>query len=166
MTPQVKNGLLAAAFVALGITAAAGWARKTEPVGLNASGYTSGYTNQAPEQYAQPSSFRQRASDCTEPVVDVNRADYDPARTSVRNTSSYRERPRVASSAPVTTTRTYVAPRRNRSTKKSVAIVAGSAGAGAAIGALAGGGKGAGIGALSGGAAGFIYDRLTHNKTN
>ncbi len=50
-----------------------------------------------------------------------------------------------------------------RSTKKSVAIVAGSAGAGAAIGAIAGGGKGAAIGALSGGGAGFVYDRLTHN---
>ena len=53
--------------------------------------------------------------------------------------------------------------RRPRSTKKSVAIVAGSAAGGAAIGALAGGGKGAGIGALVGGAGGFIYDRLTHN---
>jgi hypothetical protein len=51
-----------------------------------------------------------------------------------------------------------------RSTGKSVAIVAGSAGAGAAIGALAGGGKGAAIGAISGGAAGFIYDRMTANK--
>lgn len=52
----------------------------------------------------------------------------------------------------------------DRSTGKSVAIVAGSAGAGAAIGALAGGGKGAAIGALSGGAAGFIYDRMTAHK--
>jgi hypothetical protein len=51
-----------------------------------------------------------------------------------------------------------------RSTAKSVAIVAGSAGAGAAIGALAGGGKGAAIGAISGGLGGFIFDRLTAHK--
>jgi hypothetical protein len=45
-----------------------------------------------------------------------------------------------------------------------VAIVAGSAGAGAAIGALAGGGKGAAIGAISGGLGGFIFDRMTAHK--
>jgi uncharacterized protein YcfJ len=54
--------------------------------------------------------------------------------------------------------------KKERPTSHSVAIVAGSAGAGAAIGGLAGGGKGAAIGALSGGAAGFIYDRVTRNK--
>jgi hypothetical protein len=50
-----------------------------------------------------------------------------------------------------------------RSKKHSVEIVAGTAAAGAAIGAIAGGGKGAAIGGLSGAGAGFAYDRLTHN---
>jgi hypothetical protein len=53
---------------------------------------------------------------------------------------------------------------KERSFGHSAAIVGGSAGGGAAIGALAGGGKGAGIGALAGGVGGFIYDRLTHKK--
>jgi hypothetical protein len=50
-----------------------------------------------------------------------------------------------------------------RSTGKSVMIVAGSAGTGAALGAITGGGKGAAIGALAGGAAGLIFDRMTVN---
>jgi len=50
---------------------------------------------------------------------------------------------------------------RRRSAGKSVAIIAGSAGTGAAIGAIAKGGKGAEIGAIVGGAAGLLYDRLT-----
>ena len=54
--------------------------------------------------------------------------------------------------------------RHHRTTDQSALIVAGSAGTGAAIGAIAGGCKGAAIGAISGGAAGFIYDRLTANK--
>lgn len=61
-------------------------------------------------------------------------------------------------------TRDRVIYKHPRSTKKSVAIVAGTAAAGAGIGALAGGGKGAGIGALAGGLGGFVYDRLTHNR--
>ena len=66
--------------------------------------------------------------------------------------------------APAPTRRSAPRVRRQRSTAKSVAIVGGTAGVGAAIGALAGGGKGAAIGALSGGGAGFVYDRLTHNR--
>jgi hypothetical protein len=50
-----------------------------------------------------------------------------------------------------------------RSKKHSVEIVAGTAAAGAAIGAIAGGGPGAAIGAITGAGAGFTYDRLTHN---
>jgi outer membrane lipoprotein SlyB len=56
----------------------------------------------------------------------------------------------------------YVVKRRSKA--KSIAIVGGSAAAGAGIGALAGGPTGAGIGAIAGGTAGFIYDRKTHKK--
>jgi uncharacterized protein YcfJ len=57
-----------------------------------------------------------------------------------------------------------VAVRHERPFNQSAMIVAGSAGTGAAIGAIAGGGKGAAIGALSGGVAGFIFDRMTAHK--
>lgn len=52
----------------------------------------------------------------------------------------------------------------DRSTAASVGIIAGSAGAGAAIGALAGGGKGAAIGAIAGGVAGTVYDQATRDN--
>ena len=51
-----------------------------------------------------------------------------------------------------------------RSTGESVAIVGGSAAAGAAIGGLAKGGKGAAVGAIAGGIGGLIYDRATKHK--
>ena len=57
------------------------------------------------------------------------------------------------------------APRANkRSWEKEVLIIGGSAGAGTAIGALAGGKKGAGVGAAAGGVGGLIYDLLTRDK--
>lgn len=77
-------------------------------------------------------------------------------------------RTRYVEPATYTTTapveRVVVRQPRKRSWEKEVLIVGGSAGAGAAIGAVAGGKKGAGIGALSGGVAGLVYDLATRNK--
>jgi hypothetical protein len=50
---------------------------------------------------------------------------------------------------------------KKRTFQKEALIVGGSAGAGAAIGAVAGGKKGAALGAVSGGVAGLIYDLAT-----
>ena len=56
-------------------------------------------------------------------------------------------------------------PRANkRSWEKEALIIGGGAGAGTAIGALAGGKKGAGVGAAAGGVGGLIYDLATRNK--
>jgi hypothetical protein len=51
-----------------------------------------------------------------------------------------------------------------RSWEKDALIIGGSAGAGTAIGAMAGGKKGAGVGATAGGVGGLIYDLVTRNK--
>ncbi len=51
-----------------------------------------------------------------------------------------------------------------RSTKKSVAIIAGSAAAGAVVGGVAKGKKGAVIGGIVGGAAATIWDQVTRRK--
>ena len=53
---------------------------------------------------------------------------------------------------------------KKRSWEKEVLIIGGAAGAGTAIGALAGGKKGAGVGAAAGGIGGLIYDLSTRNK--
>jgi hypothetical protein len=53
---------------------------------------------------------------------------------------------------------------KKRSWEKEVLIIGGSAGAGTAIGALAGGKKGAGVGAAAGGVGGLIYDLVTRDK--
>jgi hypothetical protein len=53
---------------------------------------------------------------------------------------------------------------KKRSVKKSVAIIGGSAAAGAGIGALAGGKKGALIGAAIGGGGAAVWDQMTRRK--
>jgi hypothetical protein len=174
MTPKMKNAILIGGFSLLALVAALGWARKPEatvnafaaPNAAYPTAPVATYGQAAPQaEYPQANMVGQPmatyAQNCVDPPVATNVA-YAPVEY-----RTYRAQPRVI--------RRYVEPqydrervvvreKRGRSLGKSVAIVGGSAGAGAAIGALAGGGKGAAIGALSGGAAGFIYDRLTHNK--
>jgi len=61
-------------------------------------------------------------------------------------------------------TRAETARANKRSWEKEALIIGGSAGAGTAIGAIAGGKKGAGVGAAAGGVGGLIYDLVTRNK--
>ena len=158
----MKTGLLAAAFAVLGTIAAAGWIRgaklqpldniDTLPMVAPVEPVASGLNPLLPLVY--DANGKPIAAVAPAPMRELGAG---PAMQTVA------DRPmRLRSAAPVyRSTRTV---RQTRSTGKSVAIVAGSAGTGAAIGALAGGGKGAAIGALSGGAAGFVYDRMTRNK--
>ena len=179
-------------FGLLGAIAIAGWVRKPEmtnaasaPMGSNqfatpqAAGYPSqdaagaaaADTNGANLRSVNSDAYGNRFSSAAGPCV-------TPAQNAAYNDNYYNE-PYYSSNRPVRVApvaqpsydpsyeprQTYSVDRthrRGRSTKRSLALVGGSAGVGAAIGALAGGGKAAGIGALSGGAAGFIYDRLTH----
>jgi hypothetical protein len=67
--------------------------------------------------------------------------------------------------APAIVQKQAEAPHANkRSWEKEALIIGGSAGAGTAIGAIAGGKKGAGIGAATGGVGGLIYDLITRDK--
>lgn len=66
--------------------------------------------------------------------------------------------------APAVVRRSQSSRTAGRSWEKEVLIIGGSAGAGTAIGALAGGKKGAGVGAAAGGVGGLIYDLLTRQK--
>jgi len=73
-------------------------------------------------------------------------------------------RDQVASAPAVVETQPEPAHAHKRSWERDALIIGGSAGAGTAIGAIAGGKKGAAVGAAAGGIGGLIYDLATHNK--
>ena len=185
LTPQIRQAVLIGAFALLAVVALLGWTRDSRVSAgstqyLNPQLYTGahgsvqstdiagrptyGNITQAGQQVYGPGySAVAPAEICLEPEPVPPLAYAQPVETRYRTYDRPRVVRQVVYEQPATE-RVVERRAKKRSTGKSVAIVAGSAGVGAAIGGLAGGGKGAGIGALTGGAAGFIYDRLTHNR--
>ena len=147
----MRRELGAAGLGALAVMAVVGWTRAPEPMAA-----TPETLQPVAEQVLPATAIAYQAPAASVGAVPQRRASAAPAparvqRTARQSPATYRD------SEPI-------AVKERRSTKKSVAIVAGGAAAGAAIGAMAGGGKGAAIGAVSGGAAGLIYDRITKNN--
>jgi hypothetical protein len=73
-------------------------------------------------------------------------------------------RDEVARSPGIVETRPEPQHANKRSWEKEALIIGGSAGAGTAIGAVAGGKKGAAVGATAGGVGGLIYDLATRDR--
>lgn len=173
-----RNIIILGVMVLLAGIAAWGWMRQPSTPGPYANSLNPAYGQLAPGQLSYDSSGRliaanpnlppavegaYEAEPCVTPAAfNVTPAPMYASRAYVR---TVRPRTVVVDGGPETVRYVERRPvRQQRSTKKSAAIVAGSAGAGAAIGAIAGGGKGAALGALTGGVAGFVYDRLTHKR--
>ena len=184
LNEKMKQALIIAGFGLLGVVAVAGWTRPSATANPNYLQSPAGFSSQpltadnrpvygqAPygqqawnPPSAENAAYAPAAVNCAEPMY-TQTAAYAPGPQYADRYRTY-SRPRVIRTTYVRDdgpTREVVVRRRGRSWKKSAAIVGGTAGVGAAIGALAGGGRGAAIGALAGGGAGFLYDRLTHNR--
>jgi hypothetical protein len=166
---MITDRLVLVGVAALSAVATAGWMRQI-PVAPQASNFTAPMLQPDGSIQAQSAAFAPPVSGAYSGEYPQAyrgvRSSRQPAPISARTVSDgydNRTRPvaRVYDDRRVDDERQVV---KERSTTKSIAIVAGGAAAGAAIGGLAGGGKGAAIGALGGGAAGYIYDRMTKNK--
>jgi hypothetical protein len=121
-------------------------------LGSVASGFYSGTVNAIQKPAETAISAPQRAV----AAVTSPRFVSAPASRAAVSRTSYTSPRAIAASEPRAT--------KKRSLQKEALIIGGGAGAGAAIGAIAGGGKGAAVGAVSGGVAGLVYDLLTRNN--
>jgi hypothetical protein len=189
--PNTRNIVIVGAFVAIAGLAVAGWMRKNDQatqyplVAPQVDPYATSNTpqnfqpNNAPQNFQPgnaPQNYQQQPLAAVSQPVYSSADGYYPSRMRPVYTRQqqpvYAQQPTyVEQSAPgqrrVVNQQEYYTDtrgrRRGRTKAHSVEIVAGTAAAGAVIGAIAGGGKGAAIGGLSGAGAGFVYDRLTHN---